>query len=470
MVEIIGAMLLALMAGIAAVMALDKRHSRTVATLASLLVAILAIAVLINAIVSGTVASTESYMYYIQSLNIGFTFQITPISLALLVMASIVSFATIFAGNVEKENEKGASALLLLFELSAIGLFTSANLLIFFVFWDIGVIALFFMIYLLGSANRRRAAVKFLMYEILASLLLLLGIMMIYFYTPLHSLDIQYIVLNAHLINQNIQSLIFLILFSAFLINMPVFPVHLWLPEAHTEASTQGSMVLSGVLTKFGGYGMILLFSMLPISLSYSQDIAFLAIVSAFYSAFVLMRQNDIKRIVAYTTIVEMSVILLGITAMNGFGTYGATYAMLAHGLAISMLFLAAGSVGHMFGDRDIRSVKGVVSTSLSTAYTFLIGTFATTGVPLTAAFIGDILIFSGAQSSFGNIGLLPLGALILTGAFLYFVLNRSFLAAKNSSKNVEYIGLSQKIGFGILMFAVIAFGVLPFAILKLFA
>jgi NADH-quinone oxidoreductase subunit M len=469
MAMIIGLMLLTLMAGIAATLALNGRHSRAVATIAASIVLILALSVLANSLETGSVLEVEQYVYYIQSLNIAFTLQLTAIPLILVVMASIVSLAAIFSGNVEREREKTASALLLLFELAAIGIFTSANLLVFFIFWDVGVVALFFMIYLLGSSNRRRAAMKFLMYELLASMLLLLGIMTIYFYTPLHSFDISYVALNAHLISQGAQNIIFLLLFLAFMINLPIFPTHLWLPEAHTEASTQGSMVLSGILTKFGGYGMILLFSMMPIASAYSPEVALLAIVSAFYSVLVLMRQNDIKRIVAYTTIVEMSIILLGISALNAFGTYGAAYAMLAHGLTIAMMFLAAGSVGHIFQDRDIRMVKGVVKTSLSTTYAFLAGTFATTGLPLTAAFIGDILIFLGAQESFGDLGLLPLGAIALMGAYLYLVLNKSFLSAKDSSKNVEYIGLSQKIGFGILLLSTFAFGVFPFILLQLF-
>ena len=469
MVFFIGLMILALLLGMIITIALNERYSRAVASIVSLIVLIIIFAMLANSISTGTVSLTESYVYYIQALNITLVLQLTPIALALLVMTGIVSFVTIFAGNVEKQSPRSANALLLLFEISAIGLFTSANLLLFFIFWDIGIIALFFMIYLFGSSARKRAAIKFLMYEILASTLLFLGIMLIYFHTGIDSFSISYITSHAALINPAMQTLIFLLLLGAFLINMPLFPAHLWLPDAHTEASTQGSMVLSGILTKFGGYGMLLLFSMLPISANYSIDLAFLAGISAFYSAFVLMRQHDIKRVVAYTTIVEMSIIMLGIASMNTFGTYGAAFGMLAHGITIAMLFLAAGSVGHIFAERDIRLFKGAVANAASAAYTFLIGTFATTGVPFTAAFIADILIFIGAENAFGPIGIAPLAALLLTGAYMYYVLNKAFFAAREPSKNVNYIGLSQKIGFALLMFFIIAFGALPSLLLHLF-
>ena len=144
------------------------------------------------------------------------------------------------------------------------------------------------------------------------------------------------------------------------MINMPLFPMHFWLPDAHTEASTQGSMMLSGVLTKFGGFGMVL-FSMLPIASKYSLYVAILAAVSTFYAVFILIKQTDLKRIIAYSTIVEMGIIMIGISAGNVFGTFGAVYAMLSHGLTVALMFLAAGVIKHIFGERNISVLKGTV-------------------------------------------------------------------------------------------------------------
>ena len=464
----IGLMLLAVTIGIAATLASRGKYSRAIASAFSLMALSIALAMLYFAVASGSANSTELYSSYISSFNISLEFRTTAISLALLLMATIVSFVTLLSGNAERDREKTASSLVLLFELAAIGLFTSANFFLFFIFWDIGVVALFFMIYLLGSANRRSAAMKFLVYEVLASLLLLLGIMVIYFYTPVNSFDIATIIANASLMPMGMQALVFVLLFLAFMINMPIFPLHLWLPDAHTEASTQGSMLLSGILTKFGGYGMLLLFSMLPIAGSYSVPIGILAGFSAFYVTFVLMTQHDIKRVIAYTTIVEMSIILFGIATLNSIGIVGATYAMLAHGLTIALLFLVAGSVSYVFRERDIRTLKGVVRNSISTAYTFLTGVFATTGVPLTAAFVGDILIFSGAIRSFGLYGIVPLFALVLMGGFLYFVANKSFMSTVEYTGEAEALGKSQKAGYALLIISIFAFGVLPFFILNL--
>lgn len=458
-----------LLAGLIAVAFSSDQRGRIIALAASGAVALIAFAIVYQSITSASLPQAETYFDYIPAFNVNLRFGISAVSLALVVMASIVSFVTLLSGNPEKKDDKAANALVLLFEFAAIGLFTSLNLFIFFVFWDIGMIALFFMLYLLGSANRRRAAMKFLIYEIAASFFLLLGIMLIYFYTPINSFDIQYIAANAFLISPVMQMVIFACFFIAFAINMPIFPVHLWLPDAHTEASTQGSMLLSGILTKFGGYGMILAFTLFPVTGIFSNTVALLAGFSAIYLSFVLMTQRDIKRIIAYTTIVEMSIILVAIATLSSVGIAGAAFAMLAHGLTISMLFLAAGSIGFMFAERDIQMLRGVVENSASTAYTFMIGVFATTGVPLTAAFIGDVLIFFAAIKAFTIIGAIPILGLLMIGFYLYYVVNKSILSTKAVSSPLDYITTDQRVGYALLLFFIFLFGIFPFILLNFF-
>jgi NADH-quinone oxidoreductase subunit M len=445
----------------------DKKYSRKIVLGSTIISMLIVFSIFISAIMSGSISISEQYPY-IGSLGVTLGFGINLISLVLLIMSSVVLLATALSGNPEKENVKIASLLIALFQVASVGLFTSANLFLFFIFWDVGVVVLFFMINVLGSANRKVASMNFLMYEIFASALLLLGIMLIYFYTPVHSFDISYIMANASSIPPQIQTIIFAVLFIAFMINMPIFPMHFWLPDAHTEASTQGSMLLSGILTKFGGFGMLLLFMMLPISAKYSLYVAILAIISIFYAVFLLMYQTDIKRIIAYSTIVEMGIILVGISAGNTFGTYGATYAMLSHGLAIALMFLLVGVIKHIFGERNISILKGTVVNAASTTYAFLIGAFAMIGLPLTAGFIADILLFIGAVQAYGILGLVPLFALIFMGAFLYFVISKSMLSSKDQSETVDFIGLDQKIGYALLIFFIFLFGILPFTILNL--
>ena len=440
------------------------RHGKSMSVLSTLSMVFLS-AYLAASIFLGNPLPGETHGY-ISALGISLKFGVTPFSAVLLLMASIVLFVTALSGNPESEKEGTAGMLILLFQIASAGIFTTRNLFAFFIFWDVGVIALFFMISRLGSSIRKRASYKFLMYEIFASAMLFFGIVLLFATT--HSLDIGYITANASSIPLPYQAAIFVSLFVAFMTNMPIFPMHTWLPDAHTEASTQGSMLLSGILTKFGGFGMLLLFGMLPIAHTYALDVAILASVSAFYAAFLLLKQTDIKRVIAYSTIVEMGIIMLGISSLNQFGTFGAVYAMLSHGVAIALMFLVVGALHYVFGERDISKLRGAMSGSKVLSYVFIIGTFAITGIPLTATFVADILIFLGAVGAFGIYSLLPIFTIAIMGWYLYLIIDRSVMRSKEPLPVLNHIGLEQKIGIALLLLAVFAFGVFPFVIIKI--
>ncbi len=464
---IIGLSLLVSLVSALLIIVLNVRFSRLIAVAGSAAILAMLLALLAVDLPTGTLAVAESYPF-VTAFNIGLDLNLNAITFTLSLMATIVALAAALAGNPEKAREKAANMLIMFFEFAALGIFASANFFIFFIFWDIGVVVLFFMINSLGSANRRYASMKFIIYEIFASSMLLLGIILIYFYTPVNSFNIQYIQAHAASIPLGTQEIIFVVMFIAFAVNMPLFPLHFWLPDAHTEASTQGSMLLSGVLTKFGAYGLLLLFTTLPIAGKFAIPVAILAGFSAVYAALVTMLQHDIKRVIAYTTIVDMGIILVAIAALNPFGEYGAVYGMLAHGITIALMFLVVGCMHHIFGERDMRIVKGVVAKATSTAYSFLLGTFGITGVPLTAGFIADVLIFIGAMQAFGVYGALPLIGLLIIGAFLYFVINKSFMLTNESSETIEYLGVSHKVGYALLLFFMFLFGILPSLLLGL--
>ncbi len=407
------------------------------------------------------ISISQNYMY-IPQLNMGLSFSINPISIVLLMMSSIVIFVSAL---ISKDG--GASLLTIIFEISALGLFASSNLLLFYIFWDIGVIAIFFIINVFGSAERKGAAFKFLVYSIAASSLLLAGILLIYSYLPIHSFNIQYIIQNSQSIPEFVQWLIFVFLAAAFIIKMPIFPFHSWIGGAYTEAPTGGSMLISGVLSKYGAYGLLLLFLMMPIAHQLAGYIAILAGFSAFYAIFVAIGQIDIKMMFAYLSMAEMAIITLGITSFTALGESGALYGMLAYGLGMALLFMIAGSVEYMFNSRNISIIKGIIENSVSTTYSFLIGAFSATGVPLTAGFIADLLIFIGAFEGFGFYGLIPLAAIVLIGAYLYFVASKSFLSSHKHTEAAFLIEKKVKVGYAILLFFIFFFGVFPFIFLN---
>jgi NADH-quinone oxidoreductase subunit M len=442
-------------------LAITKRHSKKVALL-STTVGFLLMLYLLSVFLSGGTIPPESHSY-LGALNILLNLNVTPIGMVFLMLSAIVLLCATLSIGIDSKHPCESSALIMLFQIASVGLFLSSNLYLLFIFWDIGVIAMFFMIYFLGSANRRGAAMKFLLYEIFASGMLFLGI--IFLVSFLGTANIQLLMVATSSLSTLKQIIVFLPLLLAFLINMPVFPFHLWLPEAHTEAPTEGSMILSGVLTKFGGFGMLLLFEMLPIARTYTPEIAALAVVSAFYSVFVMMKQTDLKRIIAYSTITDMAIVLLALTAFSAIGQEGALVAMVAHAVTVSLMFLLAGIIHKTYGERDTRLLKGIITSSPILAYVFIIGAFSMVGLPLTATFIGEIMVFIGSYSAFGLFGLLAMGAVALMGAFLYLVIQKVVFETQDASTPIDSVGHMPFAAGFLLLFFIFVFGLLPYLI-----
>ncbi len=459
------AIMLALFAGILAVILLDKRFARWAAALfASVALAI--IIIMFFYYLTGRMVGYSESIPYISTFGISLQFYANEFSVPLSLLAGIVGLAAIIGGNPLQERAKASNSLILLFELAAIGLFASGNLFLFFIFWDVGIIAVFFMISCLGEGNNLNSAKVYLFYSLLASALLLFGILMIYFYTPIRSFNISTIEAGAQTIPLGVQEVIFVSLLIAFMIKMPVFPFHSWMQGAYSDASTQGSMLIGGVLSKFGAYGILLIFLMLPIARTYAPYILIIAIVSAFYAAFNGIRKDDLKRMAAFTSMAESAIILTGVTALGAFGLDGAVYGMVAFGLGISLMFLSIGSVEFMYGSKHLSTLRGIVKGAASTAYSFLFGVFAATGVPITAAFIADLLIFIGADKSFGVLGVVPLFSIIIVGAYLYYAINKSFFDTENSIEIVRYETGHWNPSYALLIFSILALGIVPALIL----
>ncbi len=458
-------MIALLLAGVLIVSASDRKLSRQVGILFSSIALAIALVMLVEYLHGGTVTYSEA-IPYISSFGIYIQFYANQFSIPLSLLAGIVTLAALIGGNPMREKEKATTALALLFEASAIGLFASGNLFLFFIFWDVGVIAAFFMISYLGSGNNHASSKTYLFYSILASALLLFGILLIYFYMPVRSFSIQAIEAGSALIPPSIQTAVFALLFVAFMIKMPVFPFHSWMQSAYSDASTQGSMLIGGVLSKFGAYGLLLLFLMLPIAKVYAPYVIIIAIISAFYAAFNMLKKDDMKRMVAYASMVESALILAGISAIGIFGEEGAIYGMVAYGLGIALLFLSVGSIEFMFGSKSTKVLRGVVRDAASTAYAFLFGIFAATGVPLTGAFIADLLIFIGTERSFGLVGLIPLFSIVIVGAYLYYAAEISIFDTKKGMDMVRYESGHWNPAYALLVFAIIAIGLVPYFIL----
>lgn len=446
------------------IIAFRQEKAKAIAVGAAVVSLLLSLLMIVNFVHSGN----QLGPLYIPYLNLGLTFGLTGISAVLLLMSEIVILVTAVSGNTEKAGFKASASLISLFQIAAFGIFTSTNLLLFFVFWDIGVVAMFLMINVLGSERRKAASINFLLYELFASAMLLLAIILLYTYTPIHSLNISYLISAVTVLPANVKVAVMLALFLAFMTNMAIFPLHSWLPDAYTEASTQGSMLLAGILTKFGGYGMIILFMLSGLMGNYLSYIGGLAAVSVIYAALMIIRQKDLKRIVSYAAMLEMGVILFAISASNSVATYGAVYGMLSQGISIALAFLAVGAIKSIFDERNIDRLRDIVSGSKSVSFAFATSALSILGFPLTSGFIAAILIFFGAVQGFGIYGLVPLIGVLIMGGFMYSVIGNCFLSKTKPLKPSTLPTASQRFGFYALAFAIIAFGVLPFLIMGL--
>ncbi len=440
---------------------LDKEGIRLVQITASVLVFLLALLLVFYSNIN--VSSAFSYNY-ISSLGVSFGFQATSTSVILVLMSAIVFLAAslVFKSFI-RENQRTYGILFALVQGSAIALFLSSNLLLFYVFWEIAEFAMFFIILLYGGLGKRHAAIKFIIYSIISSLLLLLGILLIY--TSTQTFDIATIIAQSASIPLMVQLAVVVLLMLSFIIKMPVFPLHGWLPDAHTEAPATGSMVLAGVLLKFSGYGLILLTLMIPLALEYSSYLVVLFAFSAIYAAFVATRQSNLKRAIAYTSIVEMGIVAIGIISGTTVGLDGALYAMLAHGIAVSLLFLMAGALGEAYETLEIKNLYGVIKEFRGVAYLFIFGVFAAVGLPLTAGFLGDLLIFIGGYGAFGIPGLVALLAILLMAGFLFWVVEK-MIGGEEENEPVERIHREIYLSGLFLACCTVVLGILPFLLI----
>lgn len=445
------------------ILVFDKKHAYNISIAASFISFLLTMLVVY---LSSTGQAVSFSVPYISYLNINLSFQVTQLNLILLVMTSIVFLAASLVGKYFiKDGHQQYNILFVIAEGSCLALFISANLFLFYIFWELAEVMMFFIIFVYGGYGRRYAAIKFIIYSLASSLLLLIAIILIYTNITPHTFDILSIINNSGTIPPSMQIAIMALLLLSFMIKMPVFPLHTWLPDAHTEAPTTGSMILAGVLLKFGGYGLLLMFLMMPVSLDYTKYIAILFGFSAIYAAFTALRQTNIKRAIAYTSITDMGIVAIGAAAYGILGSRGALYAMLSHGLVISLLFLIAGTVGELYGTLEMPKIKGVIRNFPAITYLFIFGAVALIGIPLTAGFVGDLLIFLASAQAFGIAGVLPLVSLVLLGALMFWIVEKVFLS-KEETHIRHHVETPVIIGALLLAAASIILGIFPSVLL----
>ncbi len=356
---------------------------------------------------------------------------------------------------------------LLALETGMIGVFASLDLVLFFVFWEVMLIPMYFLIGIWGHERRIYAAVKFILYTMVGSALMFAGI--IYLYSVTGTFDLVRIVstfANSPVLSPSAERWLFLAFFIAFAIKVPLFPFHTWLPDAHVEAPTAGSVILAGVLLKMGTYGMLRF--CLPLfpraSWEFAPLIIALAIIGIIYGALVAMVQPDLKKLVAYSSVAHLGFCVLGIFVLNTQGMEGAIYQMFSHGISTGGLFILVGLLYERRHTRLIRDFGGL-ATSLPVFSTFfLIITLSSLGLPMLNGFVGEFLIILGSLHQRALYAALAAVGVVLAAVYLLWMYQRVFLGEITDDKNKTLPDCSalEKFILATVVIVILAMGIYP--------
>lgn len=362
---------------------------------------------------------------WMPTFNIQYAVGVDGISLLLILLTTVLTpLCVLVSWTSIKERLKAFMMLILLVESAMLIVYMALDLFLFFMLWEVTMIPMYFMIGLWGGPRRIPAAIKFVLYSILGSLFLLLGILGLYLEGG-QTFDINTLMSQTY--TETAQFWIFLSLFLAFAIKLPMFPFHTWLPDAHAEAPTAGSVMLAGILLKMGGYGLLrICLPMFPEALvTFTPIILWLSIVGILYGGFMALAQVDLKRLIAYSSISHMGFVTLGIFVFNQQGIEGAVLQMFNHGITTGALFLAVGVLYDRTHKRMIADYGGLHQPMPRFTIVLFILSIASFGLPGTNNFIGEFLVLAGTSLQNFLLVVLAIGGILLAAGYMLWMMQR---------------------------------------------
>jgi len=399
---------------------------------------------------------------------INFKFGVDGISVLFILLTTFITPICIISGiNSIKFRIKEFLIAILVMETLMIGVFCSLDLVIFYLFFEGGLIPMFIIIGVWGGDRRVYSAFKFFLYTLLGSVLMLIAIISIYWITG--TTDVIYILENK--ISPEYQYLLWLAFFSSFAVKLPMWPVHTWLPDAHVEAPTAGSVILAAILLKMAGYGfMRFSIGMFPIASDYFTPLIYtLSIIAIIYTSLVALMQEDMKKLIAYSSVAHMGFVTIGIFTLTKQGLEGSIIQMLSHGLISAALFICVGVIYDRYHSRLISSYGGLVNIMRKYALFFMIFTLAALGLPGTSGFVGEFLVLVGAFQVNYLVAVLASTGVILAAAYMLWLYKRVvFGSIKNSElKKLVDVNKAELLMFVSLAFLTIFFGFYPDPLIK---
>jgi proton-translocating NADH-quinone oxidoreductase chain M len=411
-------------------------------------------------------AEAETYSWiHVSWLTVDYSVGIDGISLVLVLLTAILQAVTVAYTWTENRRPAAWFGLVLLTCLGCFGVFVALDVLLFFVFWEVVLVPMFFIIGFWGGLQRRYAAIKFFVYTHVASIVMLVSLLILVFYSHSTSFDYPALFRAVPGIAVATQVVLFVALFFGFGVKFPIVPFHSWLPDAHVEAPTGGSVLLAGLLLKLGGYGLIRwAVELLPGAIVHVQPLLYaIAFLSIIWGSVVSLAQRDLKRLVAFSSINHMGIVLLAIAVDSQLGIVAAVLLMFAHGIVSALLFMVSGSVHHTFGSRDIVTVNGISPRTPVLSTMVMTGSLASLGLPALISFPAEFAAFLATWDRLGYWVLLPLIVLVVTAAFYIWMMQRLLFGPPHGiPEEAHDLPSYEVLAMGALVALTVLFGILP--------
>tara|TARA_B100000809_G_scaffold175189_1_gene172495 strand:+ start:3507 stop:4985 length:1479 start_codon:yes stop_codon:yes gene_type:complete len=419
-------------------------------------------------ITTASMQFVEQYEW-IESLHIQYFLGVDGISMPLIILTTLLTIIVVIAGwEVITKRVAQYMASFLIMEGLMIGVFSSMDAILFYLFWEAMLIPMFLIIGVWGGSNRVYAAIKFFLYTLVGSLLMLVAIIYLYF-TSDHTFNIASF--HATPLTYTTQVLIFLAFFAAFAVKVPMFPVHTWLPDAHVEAPTGGSVILAAITLKMGAYGF-LRFS-IPITPDASSELAIwvigLSLIAVVYIALVALVQRDMKKLIAYSSISHMGFVTLGFFIFDTQGMEGAIVQMISHGFISGALFLCVGVLYDQMHSRNIDSYGGVANTMPVFSVFLVFFAMSNAGLPGTSGFVGEFLVILGSFRVNGWYAAVAGLTLVLGAAYTLWMIKRVVYGEITNEKVKALVDVNgrEKLVLGVLAVCVLGLGIYPMPLLE---